>query len=182
MNFVYRGRCFKFGDNIHADGDCCPLALAVARETRPEVLREVAMTGLDPDFPKKVKPGDLVVAGRNFGSGHAHIQGVLAIAACKVGLVVESTPYANLRNIVNAGLPTLTGAKGATALCETGDELEVDFSTGRFRNLTTGRSAEFTPLAAALRDTIALGGWKPMVARRIAAMNEPATSARLTPR
>ena len=172
MNFLFRGRCFKFGENIHADGDCSPLAMAIARETRPEVLREVAMTGLDPEFPNKVKPGDIIVAGKNFGCGHAHIQGVLAIAACKVGLVVESTPYANLRNTVNAGLPTLTGCAGVRDLCETGDELEVDFASGAFRNLTSGRSAQYKPMSAELRETIALGGWKPMVMRRVAEMKK----------
>lgn len=174
MEWVMRGRCWKFGDNIACDGDMAPLNLVHARETRPEVLREHAMTGLDPDFPKKVKAGDIIVAGRRFGTGHAHPQGAFAIAAVRVGLVIESVPRGNFRNLVIAGIPTIPRAAGVGALCATGDELEVDFERGLFRNLTRGAEARYEPLPPMLRRTIALGGWKPMVRQRIAEMRAAA--------
>ncbi len=82
----------------------------------------------------------------------------------------SSIPRGSFRNAINAGLPFLPSCLGVTALCETGDELEVDFSTGRFRNLTRGTEASYEPLDPSNLETIALGGWKPMVMRRIEAM------------
>ena len=73
MNSVFHGKCWKFGDNIGINGDMMPLELAIKRETNPDVLRDFLMTGLDPEFPRKVRPGDIIVAGRRFAQGNPHI-------------------------------------------------------------------------------------------------------------
>lgn len=168
MQWIYRGRCWKFGDNLSVDGDLMKEEFALTRETRPEVLRQYVMCGVDPDFPKKASPGDLIVAGKRFAQGNPHIQGLLGIAALGLGLVVESIPRGSFRNAVNAGLPFLPHCPGVTAACETGDELSVDFASGRFENLTRGTVQDYPPLDPLLRETIALGGWKAMVLRRLA--------------
>ena len=98
MNWVYTGRCWKFGDNLAVDADLTKKEFASQRETRPEVLREFCMCGVDPDFPKKVSPRDIIVAGRRFAQGNPHIQGLLGIAALNLGLVVESIPRGSYRN------------------------------------------------------------------------------------
>ena len=66
MNFVYRGRCWKFGDDIGVDGDLMPLEFAIQRETRIEVLAPNTMKGVDPSFAGKAQPGDIMVGGRRF--------------------------------------------------------------------------------------------------------------------
>jgi 3-isopropylmalate/(R)-2-methylmalate dehydratase small subunit len=170
MDWVYTGRCWKFGDNLAVDADLTKKEFASQRETRPEVLREFCMCGVDPDFPKKVSPHDIIVAGRRFAQGNPHIQGLLGIAALDLGLVVESIPRGSYRNAINAGVPFMTHCAGVTKECETGDQLRVDFSTGVFENLTRGTRETYEPLSKTQRDIIALGGWKPMFAKRIATM------------
>ncbi len=174
MNWVYRGRCWKFGDNLGIDGDIMPLRFALARELDPEVLKPHLMEELDPRFHTKVQPGDIIVGGRRFGQGNPHLQGFLGIKAHGLGLVVESTPRGSFRNAINAGLPFMSGCTGVTGTCETGDDLEVDFAEGTLRNLTRGSEHHYTPLDPALRDIIAIGGWKENFRRRLAAASPPA--------
>lgn len=168
MQLTYRGRCWKFGDNVGVDGDMMPLAFALQRETRPETLAPFAMTGLDPDFPNKVKAGDIVVGGKRFAQGNPHIQGLLGLAAHKVGLVCESIPRGSLRNAINAGLPLLPSCAGISHCVESGDDVEVDFRSGRVRNLTSSTEQWFEPLPQALLEIIMAGGWEPALKRRLA--------------
>jgi 3-isopropylmalate/(R)-2-methylmalate dehydratase small subunit len=170
MNWTMRGRCWKFGDNVGIDGDMMPLEFAIKRELDPEVLKPYLMTGLDADFPKKVRPGDIIVGGRRFAQGNPHIQGLIGIRGHGLGLVVESMQRGSFRNAINAGVPFLTNCAGVTQHVATGDELEVNFETGSFHNLTRGERLQFEPLDAQLRSIIALGGWRPHLERRVAAM------------
>jgi 3-isopropylmalate/(R)-2-methylmalate dehydratase small subunit len=171
MDFLYHGRCWKFGDNLAVDADLTKKEFATQRETRLEVLRDYCMCGIDPDFAKKAKPHDIIVAGKRFAQGNPHIQGLLGIRGLELGLVVESIPRGSFRNAINAGLPFLARCPGVTAECETGDELQVNFATGLFENLTRGTKKQYAPLDRSLLDTIAIGGWKAAVAKRIAEMN-----------
>ncbi len=170
FNWIYRGRCWKFGDNISVDGDLMSHELAVAREIRPEVLKNHVMCGIDMTFAAKVLPGDIMVAGLRFAQGNPHIQGLLGLAGLGMGLVVESIPRGSFRNAVNAGLPMLPHCEAVTSQCESGDELRVNFRTGLFENLTRGASRQYEPIAAPLLRTIALGGWRPMVMERLKEM------------
>jgi 3-isopropylmalate/(R)-2-methylmalate dehydratase small subunit len=182
MNFVYTGRCWKFGDNLSVDADLTKKEFASQRETRLEVLRDFVMCGIDPDFPKKVSPGDIVVAGRRFAQGNPHIQGLLGLKSLDLAFVCESIPRGSFRNAVNAGVPFLPHCTGVTSECETGDQLRVDFKTGVFENLTRNTRRQYEPVAPSLLETIALGGWQPMVKQRIERMRaegliRPASSA-----
>lgn len=169
MNWIYRGRCWKFGDNLGIDGDIMPLRFAIERETDPMVLREHLMSAIDPEFPKKVAQGDIIVAGKRFGQGNPHIQGFLGIRGHGLGLVAASIPRGSFRNAINAGVPFLSGCTDVTALCETGEQLEVDFETGRFKNVTRGTEAQYMPLPPELLAIVAVGGWKDHFRRRLAA-------------
>ena len=170
MNWIYRGRCWRFGDNLGIDGAIMPLRFALSRETDPMVLRDFLMSEIDPDFPKKVKLGDIIVAGRRFGQGNPHIQGFLGIRGHSLGLVAESIPRGSFRNAINAGVPFLAPCPNVTSTCETGDELEVNFATGSFRNLTRGEDREYTPIEPDLRAIVALGGWEAHVKNRLIQM------------
>ncbi len=166
---VFKGPCWVFGDNIGVDGDLMPIRFAIARETRLDVLREYAMTGIDPDLPKRIKPGDIVIGGRRFAQGNPHIQGLLGLRALGIGLLVESIQRGSLRNAVNAGVPILPFCAGVNAEATTGDVVEVDFGTGVFRNLSRGTERKYNPLPALLLDVVRGGGWEANFRRRLAA-------------
>ena len=128
------------------------------------------MTGLDPDFPKKARPGDIIVAGRRFAQGNPHIQGLLGIRGMGLGLVVESIPRGSFRNAVNAGVPFLARCPGVTRTVETGEDIEVDFERGTFVNHTRNQRQAFEPLPAELLKTIKAGGWRPRLTQRVREM------------
>ena len=165
---VYRGRCWAFGDNVAIDGDIMPLHFAISRETDPNVLRKHVMDGLDPEFPNKVSPGDVIVAGKRFAQGNPHIQGLIGIGGLGLGLVVESIPRGSFRNVINCAVPTLPGCAGVTEEAATGDELEVDFRSGRFRNLSRDTENNYPPLDPRLLAIIENGGWLPTLRKRLA--------------
>ena len=168
QSLQFKGRCWLFGDNVAVDGDLMPLRFAISRETRLEVLREFAATGIDPDFPKKAKPGDIIVGGRRFAQGNPHIQGLLGLRALGVGLVVESIPRGSLRNAVNSGLPILPNCPGVGGEVSSGDMLEVDFATGVFRNVTREIERHYEALPETLLDVIRIGGWEANFRNRLA--------------
>jgi 3-isopropylmalate/(R)-2-methylmalate dehydratase small subunit len=168
VDWIYRGRCWRFGDNLAIDGEIMPLRFALSRETDPNVLRDFLMSEIDPEFPKKVKPGDIIVAGRRFAQGNPHIQGFLGIRGHRLGLVAESIPRGSFRNAINAGVPFLAPCPGVAVACETGDELEVNFATGLFRNLTRGGERQYQPIEPELRAIVAAGGWADHVRNRLA--------------
>lgn len=169
-NWTMRGRCWKFGDNVGIDGDMMPLEFALKRETNPDVLGPHLMTGLDPDFPKKVQPGDIIVGGRRFAQGNPHIQGLIGIRAHKLGLVVESMQRGSYRNAINAGVPFLPACAGVGSEVETGDDIEVNFESGVFINHTRGTRLQYRALAPSQLEIIAVGGWRPQLEARVRRM------------
>jgi len=169
-DLVYRGRAWVFGDNVALDGDIMPLEFAISRETRPEVLREHVLKGLDPEFPGKAKPGDVIVAGKRFAQGNPHIQGFLGFRALGLGVVAESIARSSFRLAISAGVPILPAAAGVTKDAANGDEVEVDFATGLVRNRTRGIERRYAALDPILMRMIANGGWLPSVKQRLAAM------------
>ena len=168
MKWIYQGKCWKFGDNLGIDGDVMPLRFALERELDPMVLRDHLMAGVDPEFPQKVSPGDIIVAGKRFGQGNPHIQGFLGIMGHGLGLVAETIPRGSFRNAINAGLPFLSGCEKITNDVETGDTLEVNFQTGDFRNLSRDIKRQFKPLYTQLMAIIEAGGWHANLEKRLA--------------
>jgi 3-isopropylmalate/(R)-2-methylmalate dehydratase small subunit len=167
--FIRRGRCWVFGDNVCNDGDMIPFHFVLAREQRPEILKDHCMTGLDPEFPRKAAPGDLVVAGRRFAQGNAHIQAFFALRGLGLSVAVESIPRSSLRNCINAGVLILPECAGVTATVLTGEDVEIDFSTGRLTNNTRGGATHnYRPLDEALLQIIERGGWEAHFRDRLA--------------
>ena len=167
MDWIYKGKCWKFGDNLGIDGDVMPLRFALERELDKNILRDYLMAGVDPEFPQKVSPGDIIVAGKRFGQGNPHIQGFLGIVGHGLGLVAESIPRGSFRNAINAGLPFLNGCDGVGNDVDTGDDLEVNFLTGEFNNLSRNITRQYMPLDAKLREIIQAGGWAPSLEKRL---------------
>jgi 3-isopropylmalate/(R)-2-methylmalate dehydratase small subunit len=169
-DLTMRGRAWVYPDNVAIDGDLMALEWALKRETRPEVLREHVFAGLDPDFPSRARAGDIVVGGKRFAQGNPHIQGMIGLKGCGVGLVAESIPIGSFRNALAAGLPVLPRCPGVRAMFANAEEIEVDFAAARVRNLTRGTQAGFAPLGPHLLDMLRAGGWGPMFRRRLDAM------------
>jgi 3-isopropylmalate/(R)-2-methylmalate dehydratase small subunit len=128
------GRAFKFGDSISTD-DIAPGKWFHLRSNLPELAKHV-LEDVNPDFAAKVKPGDFIVAGKNFGLGSSreHAAVILKMAGVSA-ILAKSAARIFFRNAINVGLPVL--------ICDTdkighGDELEVDLDGGRAKDITNG--------------------------------------------
>ncbi len=123
-SLMIRGKAWVFGDDVDTD------VIIPGPYLRTKNIKELAchaMEGLDPDFAKNVKPGDVIVAGKNFGCGSSREQAPLALREAGVACVVAKS-FARIfyRNAINVGLPVVE----ADVECREGDEVEVDLSKG----------------------------------------------------
>jgi 3-isopropylmalate/(R)-2-methylmalate dehydratase small subunit len=161
---VIRGRAWKFGDNI--DTDVIIPFKYKARTIDPQELAQHVMEGIDPDFPKKVRPGDVIVAGRNFGCGSSREQAPLAIKAAGIAAVVaESFARIFFRNAINIGLPVLE-VKGISGKTDSSDVLEIDLQQGLVRNLSKGSSFKAAPMPDMLVEILKEGGLVDYIKKR----------------
>lgn len=153
------GRAFKFGDNISTD-HIIPGRLAHLRSNLSELAKHV-MEDADPAFAARVKPGDFVVAGTNFGLGSSREHAPLVIKMGGVSAILaKSVARIFFRNAINLGLPVL--------LCQTdsindGDELEVDLKAGTIRDMTTGNQLMFSKIPDIMLRILDEGGLLPYI-------------------
>lgn len=152
---MIRGKAWKFGDDVNTDV-ITPGKYLTIRE--PEKLAPYVMEGIDPEFTTKAKPGDLLVAGKNFGCGSSRETAPAAIKAFGMGCVIAAS-FARifLRNAVNIGLPILEAPEAAQEIRE-GDTVSVDLTTGAIANETTGRRYLAAPFPPFLQEIMRLGG------------------------
>jgi 3-isopropylmalate/(R)-2-methylmalate dehydratase small subunit len=155
-----KGKCHKLGHDFAHDGPMMNFKFVMDRVTDPAVLIPHLFAESDPGFKDRVKPGDIIVAGRNLGKGKAHVQAYVAMQGLGLGVLCESMPFLTYRGAIASGLLLMAECKGVSECAETGDELEVDFLTGKFVNRTRNITREFPPVPEGLRDTIRLGGTK----------------------
>lgn len=149
------GNAFKYGDNVDTD------AIIPARYLNTSEAGELAahcMEDIDTGFASAVKPGDVLVAGSNFGCGSSREHAPLAIKASGVACVVAAT-FARIfyRNALNIGLPILECPEAAAAV-EAGDVVSIDLDTGVISDVTKGRSFTAEPFPPFMRDLIDAGG------------------------
>ena len=157
FTWTLKGRCYKLGHDVPHPGGVIPAWLITAREMDPQKLIPHLFEETDPGFHERARPGDIIVTGRNFGMG-PKVNGYIAMQALGLGLVCESMPFLAYRAAIGCGVRVLTDCFNATELCDTGDELEVDFQTGQFINHTRDIRKEYPPLPDALQEIVALGG------------------------
>ena len=158
-SWVYQGRCWKFGDNIPTDA----LTPAHVMFMTPQEMAAFVLETVNPEFPKKVRPGDILVAGRNFGCSSGRALATKALAATKIGAVVaEQFSRTFYRNCLEIGLPLLE-APGAHALVNDGDEVRVDIKAATLENLTTGQTIQGTPPSLFLLQMLEAGGLIPLL-------------------
>ncbi len=151
----FKGRVWKFGKNIDTD------AIIPARYLNTSDPRELAkhcMEDADPEFPSKVRPGDIIVADSNFGCGSSREHAPIALKAAGVSCVIAPS-FARIfyRNAFNMGLPIFE-CEEAPRLINEGDEVEVDGDTGEIVNLTTGKSMKAQPIPPFMQELIKDGG------------------------
>ncbi|WP_309493208.1 3-isopropylmalate dehydratase small subunit [Candidatus Hecatella orcuttiae] len=151
-----KGRVWKFGDDVNTDV-IIPGKYKFKTLNMKE-LAEHAMEGLDPNFSKKAKPGDVIVAGKNFGCGSSREHAPRVLKELGIGAVVaESFARIFFRNAINVGLPVLE-SKEASKETREGDILEIDLEAGVIKNREAERSYNFRPLPSVLLDILQSGG------------------------
>ena len=159
-----RGRVWKYGDDIDTD-IIYPGKYLVSFD--PLEAAKHAMEGIETDFYKKISKGDILVVGKNFGSGSAREQAALALKYAGVEAVIgEIFPRTFYRNAINVGLPALE-IKGIKDQIDEKDEIEVDLDQGLIRNLNKGKDHRFTPLPPFILEILKMGGAVPYYKKRI---------------
>jgi 3-isopropylmalate dehydratase small subunit len=152
----FKGNAWKFGADI--DTDAIIPARYLNTSDPNELARHCMEDSTNPEFVKKMKPGDIIVAGKNFGCGSSREHAPIAIKAAGVSCVVAKS-YARIfyRNCFNMGLPIFESAEAVDGISE-GDQVEVDADNVVIRNMTTNRTFKATPVPPFMQELIAAGG------------------------
>ena len=158
------GTVFKFSDNVDTD---VIIPARYLTTTDPKELAKHCMEDIDGSFANNVRPGDVILGGRNFGCGSSREHAPLAIKASGVSCVIAKT-FARIfyRNAINIGLPILECEEAAEKI-EKGDRLEIDFETGRITNTTKGEDYQAQPFPGFMRKIMAADGLINMTKARI---------------
>ena len=150
MKKNFKGKVWKFGDCIDSGN-----------------IKGV-MAGIDPEFHTKVQPGDVIVAGINFGMGSSSEDAPRSLRDAGVAAILaESISNIYLRTLINLGLPAIE-CPGVSSIVEEGHELEVDLESGRVRNLANGAARTFAPFSDHAIAILEKGGLIPYLKSSIA--------------
>lgn len=150
-----KGKVFKYNDNVDTD------VIIPARYLNTPNAAELAlhcMEDIDKEFVKKVQPGDIMVAGWNFGCGSSREHAPLVIKTCGTGCVIAKS-FARIfyRNAINIGLPILECPEAVDEI-SADDEVKVNFDTGEITDITTGKAYSAQPFPAFIQNIITKGG------------------------
>lgn len=160
---VIQGRVWKYGDDINTD--VIFPGKYTYTITDPLEMREHALEDLDPEFIKGVTPGDIIVAGKNWGCGSSREQAVICLKASGVGAIIaESFARIYYRNCLNAALPALTCPE-LVQVVEAGDEITLSLEQGTID--LKGRKFTFPPLPEIVTKLLAAGGLVPFTRQRL---------------
>lgn len=149
------GKVFKYGDNVDTD---VIIPARYLNSFDAQELASHAMVDIDPEFAGKVQPGDLIVANKNFGCGSSREHAPLCLKAAGVSCVIAET-FARIfyRNAINIGLPIIECPEAARGI-EAGDEVEVDFESGKIYNRTKETEFQGQAFPEFMQKLIAAGG------------------------
>lgn len=152
---MMQGKGWKFGNDVDTD---VIIAARYLNSSDPAELAKHCMEDGYPHFASQVQPGDIMVAGKNFGCGSSREHAPIAIKAAGVSCVVAKS-YARIfyRNAFNIGLPIFECPELIDEVTE-GDTLQVDASTGKILNVTTGKEYQAVPIPDFMRQIIDAGG------------------------
>ena len=149
------GTVFKYGDNVDTD---VIIPARYLNSSDPAELAEHCMADIDPEFVKKVHKGDIIVADKNFGCGSSREHAPISIKASGISCVIAET-FARIfyRNSINIGLPVIECPEAAHSI-EDGDQVEVDFDSGRIYNRTKGTEFQGQAFPPFMQNIIEAGG------------------------
>jgi len=149
-----QGKVWKFGDHIDTD---LIIAARYLNTSEPAELAKHVMEDADPEFVSQMAPGDLIVAGVNFGSGSSREHAPIALKAAGVAAVIAPS-FARIfyRNAFNMGLPIFELPE-ANEIAE-GDTVRIDMNSGEIINETQGKTYTFTPIPPFMQELVDAGG------------------------
>ena len=149
------GKVFKYGDNVDTD---VIIPARYLNTSDPQELAGYCLIDLDATFVDRVEQGDIIVADRNFGCGSSREHAPIAIKAAGVSCVIAAT-FARIfyRNAINTGLPILECEEAAAKITD-GDQLEIDFATGKIFNKTKDESYQAEPFPKFMQEIIEADG------------------------
>ena len=153
MATSFKGKVWKFGDDINTDLVIPGFAIFLSRDEQPKHC----FSANRPGWVDEVRAGDVLVAGRNFGVGSARPIGNVFLGLGISGIVAESFNGLGLRNRINVGLPVLP-CRGIVDAFDEGDVADVDWATGAVRNVEKGTTLQGQPVPRALQDIVSAGG------------------------
>ena len=161
---IFRGTAWKFGNDIDTD---VIIPVQFTTGTDVDVFGKHCMEGIDPYFSEKAQPGDMIVAGSNFGCGSSREPAPLAIKAVGISCIIAKS-YARIfyRNAFNVGLPLLESSEAPDDV-EESDELEVDLDSGQIKDLSRGKSFQANPIPPFMQELIRDGGLMNHIAKRL---------------
>ena len=150
-----KGNVFKYGDNVDTD---VIIPARYLNSSDPAELAKYCMEDIDKEFVNKVKDGDIMVGGANFGCGSSREHAPIAIKASGISCVIAKD-FARIfyRNSINIGLPILECDEAAKDIKE-GDTVSVNFDTGVITNETTGKTYQAEPFPEFIQNIIKKGG------------------------
>ena len=161
-----KGTAYKFGDNIDTDQIISAKYLVT---TDANELGKHCMESADETFASKAKPGDVLVAGTNFGCGSSREHAPLSIKGVGVSVIIaESFARIFFRNCINIGMPIIEQLQAAKEI-KPGDQLEVDLDKGVIKNLTQNKTYQAAPFPEFMQNIINAGGLMNYVKQRLAA-------------
>ncbi|MBU4477941.1 MAG: 3-isopropylmalate dehydratase small subunit [Candidatus Omnitrophica bacterium] len=150
-----QGKTWRFGDNINTDEI---IAARYLNTFDAQELGSHCMEDIDKNFSQKIAPGDIIVAGKNFGCGSSREHAPIAIKGCGIsGVVAESFARIFYRNAVNIGLPIFVSAEAAESIKE-GDLIEIDAQSGVICNRTQSKNYQTDKFAGFMQDIVNEGG------------------------
>lgn len=153
---VIRGRVYKFGDDVNTDVIYPGKYLSITTD-REEMAKHCFET-VYPDFMKEARPGEIIVAGKNFGCGSSREQAATCLKFFGISAVVaDSFARIFFRNAINLGLPVII-APGAVRIAEHGDEIEIDLQNGFVKNCKTGKKVKSSRLPDFVMGILSDGG------------------------
>ncbi len=160
-----QGKVWKFGDHVDTD---LIIAARYLNTSEPAELAKHVMEDADPEFVDKMSPGDIIVAGVNFGSGSSREHAPIALKAAGVAAVIAPS-FARIfyRNAFNMGLPIFELAE-ANEIAE-GDEVRIDMEAGQIVNRTQNKTYRFTPIPPFMQELVDAGGLIAYAKQEIAA-------------
>jgi len=161
-----KGKVWRAGNDIDTD---LIIPARYLNTHDPEALAAHCFEDMDPGLIKKMEPGDILVAGKNFGCGSSREHAPIAMKHAGFSCVIAEN-YARIfyRNAINIGLPIIV-APEAARLIQEGEEVEVDPADGAIKNLSTGQVYRGEPFPSFMLDILAAGGLIPYVREKVRA-------------